>query len=498
MVVDASQGIQAQTVANFYMAFEANLSIVPIINKIDQPNADPKRVAAQLESMFDIDPDDCLLTSAKTGQGLENVLPAVIERISPPPGKVDLPLRALLLDSHYDEYRGVICHVAVVDGAIKKGDKIGLLAMGQSYEVLEVGVMHPELTPTGLLLTGQVGYIITGMRSTREARVGDTWHHVKVPVTPLPGFRPAKHMVYAGLYPADGSDYEALNSAVEKLTCNDASVAVSKETSGALGVGFRCGFLGLLHMEVFHQRLEQEHGAHVISTTPTVPYVFEYSDGSKINVQNPASLPSNPIHRLIASYEPTVSATIITPKEYVGGIMTLCSERRGEQIEYSFLDEQRALLKYRLPLREVVTDFYNELKSLTSGYASFDYEDAGYQASDLVKLDILLNGQPVDALAVVVHRAKAQRVGRDIVDRLKKTIDRQMFEIAIQAAIGGKAIIRETLSAMRKNVLAKCYGGDVSRKRKLLEKQKEGKRRMKRVGSVDVPQEAFHQLLKSG
>ncbi|CAM8903479.1 hypothetical protein QQ045_010987 [Rhodiola kirilowii] len=496
LVVDAAQGVQAQTVANFYLAFESNLTIVPIINKIDQPTADPDRVKTQLKTMFDIDPSGVLLTSAKTGQGLEQVLPAVIERIPPPPGKNDSPLRMLLLDSYFDEYKGVICHVAVVDGALRKGDKISSVATGQSYEILDVGIMHPELRPTGVLLTGQVGYVVTGMRSTKEARIGDTLFHHRTTVEPLPGFKPAKHMVFSGLYPADGSDFEALNNAIERLTCNDASVAVAKESSTALGLGFRCGFLGLLHMDVFHQRLEQEYGTHIISTVPTVPYIFEYSDGSKVTIQNPAALPSNAKQRVVACWEPTVLATIIIPSEYVGPVIVLCSERRGEQLEYSFIDSQRAFMKYRMPLREIVVDFYNELKSITSGYASFDYEEAEYQASDLVKLDILLNGQPVDAMAAIVHNLKAQRVGRELVEKLKKHIDRQMFEITIQAAIGSKIVARETVSAMRKNVLAKCYGGDVSRKRKLLEKQKEGKKRMKRIGSVDIPQEAFHELLK--
>ncbi|GAV70251.1 GTP_EFTU domain-containing protein/EFG_C domain-containing protein/GTP_EFTU_D2 domain-containing protein/LepA_C domain-containing protein [Cephalotus follicularis] len=496
LVVDAAQGVQAQTVANFYLAFESNLTIIPVINKIDQPTADPDRVKAQLKSMFDLDPSDALLTSAKTGQGLEQVLPAVIERIPPPPGDSSSPLRMLLLDSYYDEYRGVICHVAVVDGVLRKGDKFSSVATGQTYEVGDIGIMHPELTPTGILLTGQVGYIISGMRSTKEARVGDTLHHNRSIVQPLPGFKPAKHMVFSGLYPADGSDFEVLNHAIERLTCNDASVSVSKETSSALGMGFRCGFLGLLHMDVFHQRLEQEYGVHVISTVPTVPYIFEYSDGSKVEVQNPAALPSQSKQRVTACWEPTVIATIIMPSEHVGPVITLCSERRGQQLEYSFIDSQRAFMKYRLPLREIVVDFYNELKSITSGYASFDYEDSEYQQADLVKLDILLNGQPVDAMATIVHNLKAQRVGRELVEKLKNFIDRQMFEITIQAAIGAKVIARETISAMRKNVLAKCYGGDITRKRKLLEKQKEGKKRMKRVGSVDIPQEAFNELLK--
>uniref|UniRef100_A0A0E0PTG1 Translation factor GUF1 homolog, mitochondrial n=1 Tax=Oryza rufipogon TaxID=4529 RepID=A0A0E0PTG1_ORYRU len=443
LVVDAAQGVQAQTIANFYLAFESNLSIIPVINKIDQPTADPDNVKAQLKRLFDIDPSEALLTSAKTGQGLSQVLPAVIERIPSPPGKCDSPVRMLLLDSYYDEYKGVICHVAVVDGALHKGDKIASAATGRTYEVLDVGIMHPELTPTGVLYTGQVGYVISGMRSTKEARIGDTLHQAKSIVEPLPGFKPARHMVFSGLYPADGSDFDALSHAIEKLTCNDASVSVTKETSTALGMGF-----------------------------------------SKVQVENPAALASNPGKRIAACWEPTVIATIIIPK------------RRGEQQEYTFIDAQRALLKYRLPLREIIVDFYNELKSITSGYATFDYEDSEYQQSDLVKMDILLNGQPVDAMATIVHNQKAQRVGRELVDKLKKFIERQMFEITIQAAVGSKVIARETLSAMRKNVLAKCYGGDITRKKKLLEKQKEGKKRMKRVGSVDIPQEAFHELLK--
>ncbi|CAM6084063.1 unnamed protein product [Calypogeia fissa] len=497
LLVDACQGIQAQTVANFYLAFEAELSIIPVINKIDQPNADPERVKGQLKATFDIDPEDVLLTSAKTGEGLSHILPAVIERISEPKGLPGSPLRMLLLDAYYDDYKGVVCHVAVVDGALKKGDKIASAASGQTYEVTDVGILYPDLTPTSTLLTGQVGYVVTGMRTTKEARVGDTLHHARLPVETLPGFRPAKHMVFAGIYPADGSDFDALSHAIERLTCNDASVSVAKETSGALGLGFRCGFLGLLHMDVFNQRLEQEFGAQVISTTPTVPYIFDFADGSKVNVQNPAALTSSPGKRILASWEPTVTATIITPSEYVGSLITLCSDRRGEQLEHTFIDGQRVLLKYKLPLREVVIDFYNELKSITSGYASFDYEESGYDKSDLVKLDLLLNGEPVDALATIVHRSKSQRVGRELCEKLKKVLDRQLFEIAIQAAIGSKIVARESLSAMRKNVLAKCYGGDVSRKRKLLEKQKEGKRRMKRVGNVDIPQEAFHTILKN-
>ncbi|KMZ73234.1 hypothetical protein ZOSMA_150G00370 [Zostera marina] len=496
LVVDACQGVQAQTVANFYLAFESNLTIIPVINKIDQPTADPDRVKVQLKSLFDLNPDSALLTSAKTGCGLEHVLPAVIAQIPSPSGNSNSPLRMLLLDSYYDEYRGVICHVAVVDGVLCRGEKISAAATGKVYEVSDIGIISPELKSTGILFTGQVGYVVSGMRSTKEARVGDTLSHAHTLVEPLPGFKSAKHMVFSGLYPSDGSDFDALNHAIERLTCNDASVSVTKETSMALGIGFRCGFLGLLHMDVFHQRLEQEYGAQIISTIPTVPYEFEYSDGSKVRVQNPSELSSSPSKRVTECWEPSVIATIITPSEYVGAVITLCSERRGEQLDYSFIDSQRALMKYRLPLREIVVDFYNVLKSITSGYASFDYEDGEYQKSDLVKLDILLNGQSVDAMASIVHNLKAQRIGREFVDKLKKFIDRQMFEITIQAAVGSKIVARETITALRKNVLAKCYGGDVTRKRKLLEKQKEGKKRMKRIGSVDIPQEAFNELLK--
>eukprot|EP00249_Psilotum_nudum_P013311 c24274_g1_i1 orf=593-2398(-) len=433
LVVDAAQGVQAQTVANFYLAFEADLTIIPVINKIDQIGADPERVKAQLNALFDLDPQDALLTSAKTGEGLSQVLPAIIERIPPPRGGIDSPLRMLLLDSYYDEYRGVICHVAVVDGRLQKGDKIASASSGKSYEVTDVGIMHPELTPTGMLLTGQVGYIVTGMRSTNEARVGVTFHHSQIAVEPLPGFKPAKHMVFAGVYPADGSEFEVLCHAIDRLTCNDASVSVSKESSTALGMGFRCGFLGLLHMDVFHQRLEQEYGAQIIATSPTVPYILEYADGSKVTVHNPAALSSNSGQQLVSCSEPVVLAMIITPSEYVGGVMTLCSERRGQLVEHTFVDSQRAMLKYRLPLREIVVDFYDELKSITSGYASFDYDEAGYQIADLVKLDIMLNGQPIDALATIVHQTKAQHVGREIVNKLKKSIERLvvMFIFAI-------------------------------------------------------------------
>ncbi|CAI5991864.1 unnamed protein product [Closterium sp. NIES-64] len=484
LVVDAQQGIQAQTVANFFLALEGDLAIVPVVNKIDRPDADPQAVAAQIASTFDLPLTSCLFTSARTGAGLPSLLSAIVRQIPPPPGDPAAPLRALLLDAHFDEYRGVVCHVAVVDGAIREGEKVAVAGMGMSYDVGEVGVMYPEATPTGCLLTGQVGYVMLGMRTTREARVGDTIHHHKSQVSPLPGFRAAQHMVFAGVFPADGSDFEALAKAVDKLVCNDASVAVTRYSSAALGAGFRCGFLGLLHMDVFHQRLQQEFGAEVISTAPSVPAIFEYADGTRIEAQGPSDIPSVPKQRVLRCTEPFVLATIVTPSKYVGPIMDLCASRRGEQKEYSFIDGDRAMLRYDMPVREVVMDFYSHLKSISSGFATFDYEDAGMREADLVKVDVLLNGKPVDALAAIAHRDAAQRMGRKLVERLKGVLDRQMFEVVIQAAIGAKVIASEKLSAMRKNVLAKCYGGDVSRKRKLLEKQKEGKKRMKRVDRI--------------
>ncbi|CAI5522132.1 unnamed protein product [Closterium sp. Naga37s-1] len=440
LLVDAQQGIQAQTVANLFLALEGDLAIVPVVNKIDRPDADPQAVAAQIASTFDLPLTSCLFTSARTGAGLPSLLSAIVRQIPPPPGDPAAPLRALLLDAHFDEYRGVVCHVAVVDGAIREGEKVAVAGMGMSYDVGEVGVMYPEATPTGCLLTGQVGYVMLGMRTTREARVGDTIHHHKSQVSPLPGFRAAQHMVFAGVFPADGSDFEALAKAVDKLVCNDASVAVTRYSSAALGAGFRCGFLGLLHMDVFHQRLQQEFGAEVISTAPSVPAIFEYADGTRIEAQGPSDIPSVPKQRVLRCTEPFVLATIVTPSKYVGPIMDLCASRRGEQKEYSFIDGDRAMLRYDMPVREVVMDFYSHLKSISSGFATFDYEDAGMREADLVKVDVLLNGKPVDALAAIAHRDAAQRMGRKLVERLKGVLDRQMFEVVIQAAIGAKVI----------------------------------------------------------
>jgi len=495
LLVDAVQGVQAQTMANFYLAFEQDLSIIPIINKIDLANADPERVSKEMATAFDITSAELILTSAKTGYGLLNVLQSIIERIPSPQGSCNNKLKAFLFDSWFDNYRGIICLIEVVDGVIKKGDKITATHTGNNYEVLEVGLMHPEPTPTGMLYPGQVGYLITGMKSVKEARVGDTFYHTGKIVTPLPGFEPAKSMVFAGIYPVESSEFEELRDAVEKLTLNDPSVHVEKESSNALGFGFRCGFLGLLHMDVFKQRLEQEYDMNIIATSPTVLYKIMLTDGSSTFIENPSRFPD--VVHIKQVEEPIIDATIISPKQYLGSLIQLCQERRGEQQDLSYLDENRLVLKYRMPLNEIVTDFYDKLKSLSSGYASFDYEQAGYKPTDLVKMDIVLNGKNVDALSIIVHKDKAYQHGKKLVEKLRKVIHRQLFVIAIQAAIGSKVIARETISALRKNVTAKCYGGDITRKRKLLEKQKAGKKKMKQVGNVELPQEAFLTILKT-
>lgn len=494
LLVDAVQGVQAQTMANFFLAFEQDLVIVPAINKIDMTNADPERIAKEMHTAFDIKHDEILLISAKAGIGIKELFEEIIKRIPPPQGDESKPLKALLFDSWYDEYRGVVCLIEVIDGCIKKGDKITAAHAGQEYEALEVGLMYPELYSTDVLYTGQVGYLIAGMKTVKEAWIGDTFYHSKSPVPPLPGFKPAKSMVFAGIYPLEASEFDQVRDAIEKLILNDPSVHVEKETSMALGLGFRCGFLGLLHMDVFKQRLEQEYKVAIIVTSPTVLYKVILNDGEEIVIENPSKFP-DPV-RIKEVLEPIVSATIITPKEYLGNIIALCQERRGEQKEMSYLDEMRIILRYKLPLNEIITDFYDKLKSISAGYASFDYEQSGYEPSDLVKMNILLNGKPVDALSLIVHKEKAFYVGRQLTQKLREVIHRQMFEVAIQAAIGAKVIARESVSALRKNVIAKCYGGDITRKRKLLEKQKEGKKKMKQVGNVELPQEAFLTVLK--
>ncbi|CAO3691426.1 unnamed protein product [Umbelopsis ramanniana] len=497
LLVDASQGIQAQTVANFYLAFGQGLHVIPVINKIDLPGANPDKVVKQIHSAFELDTADVLKISAKTRKNIEAVLPSVIDNIPSPTGSKDKPMRALLFDSWFDTYVGVVCMLAVVDGVIKKGDKIMSAHGEEKYEVSEVGIMHPEQLPTGYLHAGQVGYIICGMKHASEAHIGDTFHHLKSKVEPLPGFEAAKSMVFAGIFPVDTTDFQKLDESIKKLTLNDASVSVHKETSNALGQGWRLGFLGTLHMDVFRQRLEEEYEANVIVTQPTVPYKVVYRNGEEKIVRNPSDFPSidEVSTKVLNLQEPMVLATMIFPEEYMGQMMDLCGTRRGEQTEYMFMDETRVLMKYRLPLAEVVTDFYDELKSRTSGYATFDYEENGYEMSDLVKMTVLINSKPVDALSIILHRAQVQVVGRDWVKRLKGLIQRQLFEIVIQTAVGHKIVARETITALRKNVTAKCYGGDITRRMKLLEKQKAGKKRMKMIGNVEIPQKAFYDFM---
>lgn len=494
LVVDAAQGVEAQTMANFYLAFDQDLTIIPIINKIDMANAQPERIEHQVEKLFDFKPNEMIRASAKAGIGIKEILDAIAQRIPSPVGSVDQPLKALLFDSWYDEYRGVICLIALKNGSIIKGQRVLLAHTGNEYEVLEIGLMYPDQVAMPALYAGQVGYIICGMKTVKEARVGDTLMQPKKPIPPFPGFRPAKPMVFAGIFPVDTADFEDVADAIEKLTLNDASVTVSKTSSPALGLGFVCGFLGLLHMDVFKQRLEQEYNLSVIATAPSVLYKIKLKNGNELNIETPSEFPDPSSIETI--FEPIITATIIVPQTYVGNLITLCSEKRGQQIDMSYLDEERVILKYKLPLNEVATDFYDQLKSLSSGYASFDYEISGYEPADLVKMDILLNKKPVDALSVIVHKDKAYYLGRELTEKLRKVIPRQLFEVAIQAAIGSTVIARESVAALRKDVTAKCYGGDISRKRKLLEKQKEGKKRMKQVGNVEVPQEAFYALLK--
>jgi elongation factor 4 len=500
LLVDATQGVQAQTMAHFYQAFEQDLSVVPVINKIDIVSADPERITHELETLFDFHAPDIIRASAKVGIGITDIFEAVIQRIPPPQAHPEKPLRALLFDSWYNEYKGVICLIAVMDGSIKKGDMVHLIQADVTYEALEVGMMYPNETPTDALYAGQVGYLITGMKTVREARVGDTIHHAKTNVEAFPGFKPSKPMVFAGIYPVENSDFELLQDAIAKMLLNDASVTIEKKSSLALGLGFRCGFLGLLHMDVFIQRLEQEYNLTVIATAPSVRYqVVMQHTNQVINVEQPVDFPD--ASTIASVREPMIEATIILPKTYLGNILKLCQERRGVQKKMTYITEERIVLCYLLPLNEVATDFYDQLKSLSSGYASFDYEEAGYQEADLIKMDILINGSPVDALSTIIHREHAERSGRALVERLRSIIPRQQFVVAIQAAIGAKIIARETVSAYRKDVIAKCYGGDITRKRKLLEKQKEGKKRLKQerlkqVGAVEIPQEAFMSLLK--
>uniref|UniRef100_A0A3P8Z3E2 Tr-type G domain-containing protein n=1 Tax=Esox lucius TaxID=8010 RepID=A0A3P8Z3E2_ESOLU len=502
LIVDANQGIQAQTVANFYLAFEAQLTIIPVINKIDLKNADPERVENQIEKVFDIPKEECIRISAKLGTNVDQVLQEVVKRLPPPTFNREDPFKALVFDSNFDQYRGVIANVALFGGCLSKGDRIVSAHLGKSYEVNELGLLKPEELPMERLYAGQVGYVIAGMKEVKEAQIGDTLYHQKHPVEPLPGFKPAKAMVFAGMYPMDQSDYSTLRSAVEKLTLNDSSVTVQRDSSLALGAGWRLGFLGLLHMEVFNQRLEQEYNASVIVTAPTVPYkailssprLIKEHGREEITIVNPAQFPDR---SLVKEYlEPMVMGTIISPDDYIGKIMSVCLNRRGIQKNMVYIDDHRVMMKYLFPLNEIVVDFYDHLKSMSSGYASFDYEDAGYQAADVIRMDILLNGKPVEELTTIVHRDRAYSAGKAMCERLQDAIPRQMFEIAVQAAIGSKVIARETIKAFRKNVLAKCYGGDITRKMKLLKKQAEGKKKMRYIGTVQVPKDAFINVLK--
>lgn len=495
LVVDASQGIEAQTLANVYLAMEHDLDLVPVINKIDLPSAQPDMVKKEIEDILGLEAENAPLVSAKNGIGIADVLESLVQNISPPEGDEEAPLRALVFDSFYDSYRGVIAHVRIVEGSIKAGDRIRMMATGKEFEVTDVGVFRPNLSPTDVLMAGDVGYVTASMKNVRDTRVGDTITHADRPAKePLPGYKKITPMVYSGIYPADGAEYEDLRDALEKLQLNDGSLMFEPETSVALGFGFRCGFLGLLHMEIIQERLEREYDLDLVTTAPSVIYKVLTTVGELLEISNPTNLP--PVEKIEAMEEPVVKAQIMSPSDYVGPIMELCQERRGVYKDMEYIEETRVILTYELPLNEIIYDFFDALKSRTRGYASLDYEILGYQESDLIKLDILLNGDVVDALSIIVHRDKAYSRGWAIAEKLKEVIPRQMFEIPIQAAVGNKIIARETVKALRKDVLAKCYGGDISRKKKLLEKQKEGKKRMRQIGSVEVPQEAFMAVLK--
>ncbi len=496
LVVDATQGVEAQTVSNLYLAVEAGLEIIPVINKIDLPNAAGMLpvVQQQLVDLIGCRPEEILLVSAKHGTGVEQLLSAIIERIPPPKGDPEAPLQALIFDSVFDPYRGVVVYVRLFDGTVQKGDRILFWATQQVYEVDEVGVKQLKRQPVEQLTAGMVGYLVANIRRVQDTKVGDTVTHAHRPCQqPVPGFREVKPMVFCGIYPANAEDFEELRDALAKLALNDAAIVYEPETSAALGFGFRCGFLGLLHMEIVQERLEREFGQAIVVTVPNVRYQVRRTDGEILYVDNPAQMPP-PTH-IEEIAEPYIRAQIITPTDYIGPIMRLCIERRGTQVGMSYLAPTRVDLQFELPLAEVIFDFYDKLKSVSQGYASFDYEHIGYRPGELVKLDILINGEPVDALSMVVHRSRAYDWGRKLCVKLRELIPRQLFEVVIQAAIGSRVIARETIKPLRKNVLAKCYGGDVTRKRKLLERQKEGKKRMKQVGRVEIPQEAFLAVL---
>ncbi|NLK51510.1 MAG: elongation factor 4 [Syntrophomonadaceae bacterium] len=495
LVVDASQGIEAQTLANVYLALENNLEIIPVVNKIDLPSAEPERVKQEIEDVIGLDSQEAILASGKAGTGVEDILEAVIQKIPPPKGDSTKPLRALIFDSNFNPYKGAISYIRVVDGQLEKGMLIKMMSSGLEFEVTEVGVFNPALKVVDRLTAGEVGYVAASVKNVKDTRVGDTIIDADHPAAePLPGYREAVSMVFCGLYPVEASDYTNLRDALEKLKLNDAALRYEPETSAALGFGFRCGFLGLLHMEIVQERLEREYGLTLITTAPSVVYHLIQTDGQKISIDNPALWPApNQIHQI---EEPFVKATIMVPTEYVGAVMELTQEKRGIFLNMEYLSAVRVILTYELPLSEIIYDFFDQLKSRSRGYASLDYELVGYRASDLEKLDILVNGEPVDALSFIVHQERAQQRGRSLVEKLRSLIPRQLFDVPLQAAIGNKIIARENIRAKRKDVLAKCYGGDITRKRKLLEKQKEGKKRMKQVGSVEIPQEAFMAVLK--
>ena len=495
LVIDATQGIEAQTLANVYLALDNDLEIIPVINKIDLPSADPEHVKREIEDVIGIDASDAVLCSAKTGIGIEDVLEAIVARVPAPQGDAEAPLKALVFDSKFDAYKGVVLYIRIMQGRLRKGMKIRMMATGAEFDVTEVGYFKPGIVNVDELEEGQVGFFAASIKNVKDARVGDTVTDADNPAEKaLPGYRKATPMVYCGLYPVENSDYDNLRDALEKLQLNDASLVFEPETSTALGFGFRCGFLGLLHMDVIKERLEREYNLSLITTAPNVIYEVFRTNGDVEMVDNPSLFPDPTVIDHVE--EPFVNATIIVPKDYVGAVMELSQEKRGEYDNMTYLDDTRVMIHYALPLSEIIFDYFDRLKSATRGYASLDYELSGYRYSDLVKVDILLNGEPVDALSAIVHKEFATVRGRQLVEKLRSLIPRQMFEIPVQAAIGNKVIARENVRAMRKDVLAKCYGGDISRKRKLLEKQKEGKKRMKQVGSVELPQEAFMAILK--
>ena len=498
LVVDAAQGIEAQTLANVHLALRQDLVIIPVVNKIDLPSAQPDVVIEELENVLAIPREEVILASAKEGTGVPEILEAIVHRIPPPQGSPSAPLQGLVFDSHYDQYKGVVTYVRLAAGTLHEHERIRLMGSGAEADILELGVFRPQLVPVKLLTAGEVGYIATGLKSVRDAQVGDTVTNAAAPApVPLPGYQAAKSLVFAGIYPISGEDYPLLRDAMEKLHLNDASFTFEPESSVALGFGFRCGFLGLLHMEIVQERLEREFGLDLIASAPSVEYrVTPLHGKGVVVVDNPALMP--PAGEIETIEEPWVALSVITPSAYIGSLMELSTTRRGTFRTMEYLDPQRVLLSFDMPLAELIVDYFDQLKSRSQGYASMDYEEAGYREARLVKLDVLVNGEPVDALSMIVHRDKAQAVGRALAAKLKELIPRQMFEVPVQAAIGSNVVARETIRAMRKNVLAKCYGGDITRKRKLLEKQKEGKQRMKRVGSVEIPQEAFLAVLTVG